>query len=417
MLIAGKSFAFAGYNICTMSRALHYSHALTHHPKRRLLPIYATILLLIFHGFLVAYINSSFLEQFISAPAVGTIYTVGNAVSILTFLFISRVLRKVGNFKLTLALLVMDFFAVLGMAYTTELRVAIPLFLVHLISIPILIFNLDVFMEEQIGNNETSTGSKRGLLLMLSSIIGATSPLVSSLLVDGSVTTFTYPYLLSAFTLIPIAIILLFFFRDFSDPEYSEIDIFSAIRTFWKNQNIRYVFLAHFTLQMFFMLSVVYAPIYLVQEVGLTWAEFGFVMFFGQLAYVIFEYPIGLVADKYIGEKEMMGFGFLILAISISWVSFVTVASVFVWSVIMFVTRIGASLVEVTTESYFFKQTKSNDAQIISFFRITRPLSYVVGAMLGSLALLYLPFNLIFVVFASLMIPAMFYTVNIKDSK
>lgn len=400
-----------------MPRSTHYGPAASHSPKRRLIPIYAASLLLVFHGFLVAYINSSFLEQFISPAAVGTIYTIGNAISVLIFLFISQVLRKVGSFKLTLGLLLIDFLSVLGMAYATELKIAIPLFLVHLISIPLLIFNLDVFMEEQIGNNETSTGSKRGLLLMLASIIGATSPLVSGLLVDGSVTVFTYPYLLSAFTLIPIVIILLFFFRDFSDPEYCEIDLFSALRTFWRNKNIRYVFLAHFTLQMFFMLSVVYAPIYLVKEIGFTWAEFGFVMFFGQLAYVIFEYPVGLIADKYIGEKEMMGFGFLILAISISWVSFVTVTNVFVWSIIMFITRIGASLVEVTTESYFFKQTKSSDAQIISFFRITRPLSYVVGAMLGSLALLYLPFNLIFIVFASLMIPAMFYTLNIKDTK
>jgi MFS family permease len=400
-----------------MPRSTHYGRSALHRPKRHLIPIYAASLLLVFHSYLVAYINSSFLEQFISPTAVGTIYTVGSAVSVLIFLFISRVLRKVGSLKLTLGLLLVDFLSVLGMAYTTELKVAIPLFLIHLISVPLLIFNLDVFMEEQIGNNETSTGSKRGLLLMLISMISAVSPLVSGILVDGSVTMFTYPYLLSAFTLLPIATILFFFFKDFSDPEYSEIDLFSAIRTFWKKRNIRYVFLAHFTLQMFFMLSVVYTPIYLVREIGLTWAEFGFVMFFGQLAYVLFEYPVGLIADKYIGEKEMMGFGFLILAISISWISFVTVASVLAWSVIMFVTRIGASLVEVTTESYFFKQTTSTDAQIISFFRVTRPLSYVAGAMLGSLALLYLPFNLIFIVFASLMIPAMFYTINIKDSK
>ena len=83
----------------------------------------------------------------------------------------------------------------------------------------------------------------------------------------------------------------------------------------------------------------------------------------------------------------------------------------------MFVTRIGASLVEVTTESYFFKQTKSNDAQIISFFRITRPLAYVTGAILGSLALLYVPFNLLFIVFTILFVPAMFGTINIIDTK
>jgi MFS family permease len=140
-------------------------------------------------------------------------------------------------------------------------------------------------------------------------------------------------------------------------------------------------------------------------------------MFFAQMAYVLTEYPIGIIADRYIGEKEMMGLGFMTIAISTAWIAFVTVPSVVVWSVIMFITRVGASLVEVTTESYFFKQTRSSDAQIISFFRITRPLAYTIGATIASLALLYLPFNLLFIVIAFLMIPAMLVTLNITDTK
>lgn len=401
-----------------MPRATHYSINLKKKPKRHLIPIYIASLLLVFHTFVVAYINSSFLKEFISEEAgVGTIYTVGSALSVLIFLFISRVLHRVGNFKLTLGLLLINFLAVVGMAFADSLRVAVPLFLVHIISVPLIIFNIDVFMEEQIGNNETTTGGKRGLLLTLTSLVGAVTALISSLLVNGSNGTFTTVYLVSASTLIPIIILLIFFFRDFSDPEYEEIDLFSAIRTFWEQTNIRFVFLAHFTLQMFFMCMVVYAPLYLTGNIGLSWTEFGVVMLFAQMAYVILEYPIGIIADKYIGEKEMMGFGFLIIAVSISWMSFVTATSILVWSVIMFVTRVGASLVEVTTESYFFKQTKSSDAQIISFFRITRPLAYVIGALLASVALLYLPLNLLFIVFAGLMIPAMFFTLNIEDSK
>jgi predicted MFS family arabinose efflux permease len=274
-----------------------------------------------------------------------------------------------------------------------------------------------VFMEERIGVDESSTGSSRGLLLTLASLVGAIAPLVSGLLIDPTSGDFATAYLVSAATLVPVLIILIFFFKDFSDPEYGEIDVFSAIHTFWNNINIRSVFIAQFLLQMFFMMTVVYTPLYLTGTIGLSWAEFGIIMFFAQMAYVIFEYPIGIIADRYIGEKEMMGFGFLIIAISTAWISFVTLPSVLVWSAIMFTTRIGAALVEVTTESYFFKQTKSSDAQIISFFRITRPLAYVLGAVVASLSLLYVPFNMLFIVFALLMIPAMFCTLYIEDTK
>ena len=399
-----------------MPRASH-SPIMRRRAKRKLIPIYAAILLLVFHAFLIAYINSSFLEQFIDAASVGTIYTIGSALSVLIFLFISRVLHQLGNFKLTIGLLATNFVAVLGMSQATTLEFAIPLFIIHLITIPLIIFNLDVFMEERIGNDESGTGTSRGLLLTLASLVGALSPLISGQLITQGSNDFSTAYVVSALTLIPVILILLLFFRTFSDPQYNTIDLFSAIRTFWININIRSVFIAHFLLQMFFMMMVVYTPLYLTGTIGLTWAEFGIVMFFAQLAYVILEYPIGIIADRYIGEKEMMAAGFLIIIIATSWMSFVTVASVAVWAVIMFTTRVGAALVEVTTESYFFKQTKSSDAQIISFFRITRPLAYVLGAIVASLSLLFVPFNLLFVVFAALMIPAMFCAMYIQDTR
>ncbi len=399
-----------------MPKATHSLH-LRQPFKRRLVPLYITSFFLIFHGALVAYINSSYLEQYISTTSVGTLYTIGASISIFVFLFISRVLRRVGNFHLTVGLFIVEFLAVLGMAHANSLEMAIPLFLVHLITIPLIFFNIDVFIEEIIGNKETVTGSSRGLLLASASLIGAISPLTSSFLVDEVTGSFSLVYTVSALSLIPAFILLIFYYKNFSDPAYNEIKLFDAIRFFWQNLNIRLVFLAHFVLQLFFMVMVIYTPLYLTQYIGFTWKEFGIIMFFAQLAYIILEYPIGYIADKYIGEKEMMAFGFLVMALATSWMSFVTVPDLVLWSFVMFMTRVGASFVEATTESYFFKKTNSTDAQIISFFRIIRPFSYVFGALLASFALLYLPFNLLFIVTALLMIPAMFFTLNIEDTK
>ena len=392
--------------------------ALLHkNPEEAIVPLYAASLLLIFHSFVVAYINSSYLEQFIDAAGVGTMYTLGSALTVLIFLFISRVLKSVGNRRLTVGLLLVNLLAVTGMAFAESLRTAVPLFLLHIITIPLLVFNIDVFMERIIGGNEGVTGSRRGLLLTLMSFIGALAPFISTQVVNSSDNEFGNAYLLSAATLIPVLAIFIFFFKNFTDSPYDEIHFFRALGRFWEQRSIRSVLLAHFVLQMFFMFMVVYTPLYLTGEIGLTWAQFGIVMFFAQLAYVFLEYPAGVVADRYIGEREMMGFGFLVIALAVASFSFVTSATVWLWALIMFASRVGASLVEVTTESYFFKYTKSSDAQVISFFRITRPLAYVVGAMIASLALLYLPFNLLFVVIALLMVPALFLTLNIVDSK
>ena len=386
-------------------------------PEEALVPLYAANLLLIFHAFLVAYINSSFLGEYMPATAVSAVYTIGAALTVIIFLLVSRVLRRVGNYQLSMALLVANLVAVTGMAFAESLRTAVPLFLVHLVTLPLLVFNLDVFMERIIGNNEGVTGSRRGLLLTLMSIVGAVAPFIGTQLVDGAANQFTNAYLLSAAMLLPVIGILLTFFKHFSDPPYHEIRALAALRTFWKKPSIRSVLLAHFLLQVFFMFMVVYTPLYLTGEIGLSWQQFGIIMFFAQLAYVLIEYPAGVIADRYIGEREMMGFGFLIIALTVASFAFITSSLVVVWAAVMFATRVGASFVEVTTESYFFKQMKSSDAQVISFFRVTRPLAYVFGTLIAALALLYLPFNLLFLVLAALMVPALFLTLNIVDSK
>jgi MFS family permease len=385
--------------------------------KHRFIPLYIASLALMFHGFVIAYLNSSLLGQFISTEAVSTIYILTSALTVLIFLFVSRVLHKIGNFKMTLALLILNGLAVLGIAFAETMRVAVPLMIAHLTIITLIVFNLDIFMEEHIGNDEGVTGTRRGLLLTLMSAIGALSPFISSKLISYAGGDFTVVYVVSALSLIPIIAILLLYFRDFQDPPYTDIKVLEALRGFWIKKDIRAVFCVHFVLQMFFMCMVVFVPLYLVTHIGLSWEQFGIIMLFGQCAYIFFEYPIGVIADKYIGEKEMMALGLMILAVSTAWISFVDEASVLVWIIMMFVTRVGASFVEVTTEVHFFKQANSTDAQIISFFRVTRPLAYLAGAVVGSITLLYLPFNLLFVVFALIMIPAMFITLEIVDSK
>ncbi len=377
--------------------------------------VYSVILLLVFHSFLVAYINSTFIEQFVASEQVGPLYLIASALTVLIFLFVSYILRGVGNYRLTMLLLGLDFVSVAGLAFADSFTTAVPLFLLHVTVLPLLFFNLDVFMEALIGNSESTTGSRRGLLLALGSFIGAISPLLSGFIIESS--DFSYAYFLSAVTLVPVTMILMFHFRHFKDAPYSEIPLLEAMRAFWIRDNIRLVFLAHLLLQIFFCFMVVYIPLYFATKVGLSWSEIGIILFACQLAYVFFEYPIGYLADRRYGEREMMAVGFLILAISSASLAAIGTADIMFWIAAMFMTRVGAALVEVTTESYFFKHTRSSDAQIISFFRITRPLSYVFGAIMGSISLIFFPFHFVFIVLGLLMVFGIIFSLMIADTR
>lgn len=390
-----------------------------HHSRneRNFGALYSAVVLLSLHWAIVIYINSSYLEQYVSGTAIGLLYTTSSALTILAFLFISRVLHKAGNYKLTLFLAVLEFAALIGMATADSLRAAIPLFMIHQAIIPLILFNLDIYMEKMIGGDERTTGGRRGLLLAIMSLASAISPLVAGYLLGDGDPNFSLAYFASALLIIPFIFLIMRYFRTFADPEYREIKVLPTLRSFWISKDIRNVFSAHFLLQLFFTWMVIYTPLYLATEVGFNWQEIGLVLFSGLIAYVFLEYPIGIIADKWLGEKEMMAFGFMILGMSVSWFLFLGSASLGAWMLAMFLTRVGASFVETTTESYFFKHTRGTDSNIISFFRITRPLSYVLGALLGSLTLLYLPFNFLFLILGLLMVPGLFFTMALKDTK
>jgi MFS family permease len=123
------------------------------------------------------------------------------------------------------------------------------------------------------------------------------------------------------------------------------------------------------------------------------------------------------LADRWWGEKEMMAAGFAILALSSASIGFLAAVGTVGWMLVMFVSRIGASLVEVTTESYFFKQVKSGDAPLISLFRLTRPAANLAGALAGSLVLLVVPFPLLFILLGIIMVPGIMLAAYLVDTK
>lgn len=385
--------------------------------KRNFGALYSAITILSLHWAVVVYINSSFLKQFVPEHMLGILYTASSAITIFVFLFISRVLRRVGNYKLTLSLALLECAVLIGMALADTVEAAVPLFVIHQAVVPLLLFNLDVYMEEMIGRNEKATGGRRGLYLGVMSVAGAIAPLASGFLISHDNDSFAPAYVAGALLMLPFLYIIVRYFRTFSDPQYDEIKVLSTLRSFWIQRDVRNVFFAHFHLQLFFTWMVIYTPIYLATVAGFSWSEIGIILFAGLMAYVFFEYPIGVIADRYIGEKEMMVVGFGVIALSTASLAFLPHGVIGLWILMMFLTRTGASLVESTTESYFFKHTDGDDANIISFFRITRPLSYVFGALFGSLVLLYFSFGAIFIVLGFLMFSGALFAFQLKDTK
>ena len=379
--------------------------------------VYALSILFALHSALVLFINSTYIESFVGPEAVGTLFMIGSSLAVFAFLFIARMLRKVGNVRLTIWLAIAEIIALVLLGLATTPALTITAFVLFLVVNPLIFLNLDIFSETIIGDEEDTTGFKRGLVLTLISLASMLGPLAIGPIAGPDDSNLHYVYFVSAGVFSLFVLLVIARLKTFTDPPYSEVRVMDAMASFWQDHHIRLPLLAQFLLQLCFSWLVIYVPLYLNTVIGLSWTEIGVVIAVGTLAYVMLEFPIGYVADRYIGEKEMMFTGFLILASSAALISMISVSLIVVWMAVMFFIRVGASLVEVTVESYFFKHTKGDDTNFLSFFRLTRPLAIVAGGLLGSLSLLYLPFNGIFYTLGATMCLGAIIAIKLEDTK
>jgi len=375
--------------------------------------LYISSFVLSFHHFFVVYMNSSYISTIVGERYVGLVYIVGSILGIISLLFVSKILRRFGNYNTLVTVTIGEFLIFVSLAFFKSPYIIIPMFLLNGVALALILFNFDVFLEEYT-KVESETGEIRGAFLTVANVALILAPLLSGLiLTDGN---YWKIYLISSMFLIPF-LVLIRGFKNFKDPEYHDMQIKSTLLCISGRKNLFNIFMAQFLMRLFFSWMVIYMPIYLHTYIGFTWTEIGLMTALMLIPYVLIEYPAGKIADDYLGEKELLIAGFIITGISTYLLSFVLSGSFLVWTVMLLLTRAGASLIEIMTESYFFKHVDGSDNNTISFFRITRPFAYIIGPLLGTIALLFLDMQYIWIVLGAIVLLGLINASQIEDTR
>jgi MFS family permease len=132
--------------------------------------------------------------------------------------------------------------------------------------------------------------------------------------------------------------------------------------------------------------------------------------------FVILELPLGKLADKKLGEKELMTGGFIWLAVSTAILSFVETPFLILWAILLLLTRVGASTVEIMTETYFFKKIDEHDSDLLGFFRMVQPASYVIAPIIASIVLMFVDFRWLFMVLGIICLYGIRWSLSLKDT-
>ncbi len=364
------------------------------------------------HVSLPAYFNSSFLETFVDEKTIEIIYLIISIVTIVGFLTVNSLLQKIGNHRTSLLLIIIQIIIFYGMINTDSAKILIPLFILGLSCISIIVFTFDIFLQKStdIGH----TGTVRGLYMTAVNSAWIFGPMIGGMLILGN--NYKYIYIASFALLFPLLYLVYKNFNKFHDSHYEKIPVSDSLIRIFKNKDISKIFIINIILQTFYAWMMVYTPLYLHNHIGFSWQEISIIFTIMLLPFVLIEIPLGKLADKKWGEKEIMATGFLVMGISTGALMFFTEKSLIIWAIMLFITRIGAAAAEIMIETYFFKKINNRDTGMLSMFRITRPMSYFIAPIITTIGLVYTTDKYLFIVIGAIIILTIYPILKIKDT-
>ena len=381
----------------------------------RFVSIFASTVFLSIHYGSILYVNSSLLNDFFGPNTVSLLFLAGASSNILLFLLAPKLIKWFGKRSFLFLSLVLAMAGTLFLAFsTTTLTVAISS-IIYISLVPMTYYCLDIFLEELSINKRT--GEIRGIYLTCVSLGVALGPFLLAIL--STMESGLKPVYITA-TLLLIPPILFAFFSFKSQAPKAHGLYHHSLRlpfgAWWRAKNIRRITLARLVLESFFGLMIIYTPIYLHSKLGFEWSELGLIFTVMLLPFVLLEWPAGELADRLWGEKEIMSVGFIITCVSLVFMPFI--GKVFwAWMSILFISRVGASLVEIMTESYFFKHVGAEDTGLLSIFRLTRSAGSILGIAIAVLTINLFSFDKIFFALAIVVFFGLKQSLSLQDTK
>ncbi len=382
--------------------------------NKRLVILYFLGLLLAISTALPAYIQSNHLKEYVSLSLVSIFYVIANASTVGAIVLFPKLIKKLTNYRLTKFVLSAYAISLLGLAFSTHAITALLSLILFTAASNLLWINMDVLVESF--SSDATTGKTRTIYWTFINVGWILSPTLTTYLIG--VGSYTYSYVAALLLVIPFFLIFLYQAKSLKDKiNYKEESLQKTLKNIWSKKHSRGIFFVAFLLQLFYSTAVIYVPIHLIQNLGMGWAMIGPIFSVMLIPFIIFEIPAGIIADKYIGEKEIMSFGFIILAIALFLFYYIKLPNLWIWMTVLSFSRIGAALVESMRETYFFKTVGVKDISYINVFRITTPLAYIVGPIISLVVLSIWPLNYIFLIMSVVMLSGLAFSLSLKDTR
>lgn len=376
--------------------------------------VYSFAFLWVLSGSLPTYIQSSFLEQFVSVQMVGVYTGIATFTALVVIFFFSHIIKRYSNYWATFWLLLLLTFSALALGFVHQPGSVLLFFVLNYLSWNLIAITIDVFLANI--SEAKHAGRIRTTFLTIANVAWLVSPFLMGLIAEGE--RYSLVYLSTVVFLVPATAVLLFNWKNLRDhTRYNSRHLHQLLTVFKYNKNLAKIFKVAFILRLFYYIMVVYIPLYLHRYIGFDWATIGAIFTIMLIPFVIFEIPAGQLADKYLGEKEILVLGLIIMMTSTGAIAFIQSDSFIAWSAILFMTRVGASLVDAMQDVYFFKLVNKKDMDLINLFRDIKPAAWLGGSILAVTILEFFPIEYLFLFTAMVILVAVKPAISLQDTK
>jgi len=371
---------------------------------------FLSFLLGFFDAFFI-YVLSTYFSLVSGSENVGIFYLIGFAGVLVCLFFLQRWIRYMGKSRvLYLSLGV----SILSCAILTALPpswISILIVFTLIIATNLTWVALDILLEGY--SQDKASGRIRGLYLTIMNLGLLTAPFLSLRTFDHFNYEGIFFILIIGYSF--VFIVSLLGFRDDNRVAPQTLKIGSTFLKMLREKNLLRIYHISFAMEFFYALMIVYMPLYL-RTLQFSWNEIGIIFTIMLIPFVIFQYPLGIVADKYLGEKELLIVSIVIALVATIALPFLSSSNMWVWAFFLFMSRVGIAGIEILRDAYFYKQIDGNDMDVIAFFRTARPVANIIGALLSTFALLFLPMYSVFIIIAVVLLLALLDSFLLVDS-
>jgi len=358
------------------------------------------------------YIMSTYFKRAFGSENVGVFYFISYCIVLLFLLNFHKIVRIFGKsnafyFSLLFKLIAISFLLILDPGY-----LGIGFMMVFIIFGNLEWVSLDFILESF--STDRMSGRIRGKHLMIMNTGILFGPFLSTSILErfDFFGIFFFLFLLNA----GIFVVALLGLRNVNHRFRQDIQLMDIFKKVICRKNILRIYWISFVLDVFYALLIIYTPIYLL-NLGMSLRELGIILTIMLVPFVIVQYPMGILADKRFGEKEFLIISLFIMGVSSFAVYFIGSSSVFIWSMVLFAGRVGAALVEVLRDSYFFKKIDAQDVDLIDFFRTASSSAYIVSTAMAAIVLAVFSIKAIFVLVGVIVFSALYPAFRLVDNR